>query len=138
MITNKEKRMQRNTFQRQVVLSAVQTLCHATADEIHRFVAASHPGISKATVYRNLGLLSENGQISHIEATSGADYFDCTTSPHYHLQCTECGKIFDVPFLYLGELNHIPVDPGFTVTGHTVLFKGVCALCNNNKERKIK
>lgn len=130
--------MQRNTFQRQVVLSAVQTLCHATADEIHRFVAASHPGISKATVYRNLGLLSENGQISHIEATSGADYFDCTTSPHYHLQCTECGKIFDVPFLYLGELNHIPVDPGFTVTGHTVLFKGVCASCNNKKERKIK
>lgn len=125
--------MQRNTHQRQVVLSAVQRLCHATADEIYHHVILSHPNISKATVYRNLSLLSENGQIAHIDSTSGADYFDCTTSPHYHLQCTECGKIFDVPFLYLGELNHIPVDPGFTITGHTVIFKGVCALCNQKK-----
>ena len=126
--------MQRQTIQRQIVLTAVQTLCHATADEIYKYIVASHPRVSKATVYRNLGVLADDGQIGHIKATTGADYYDCTTTPHYHLQCDRCGKVFDVPFLYLGELNHIPTDPGFVITGHTVLFRGICATCNTEKK----
>ncbi len=125
--------MQRNTCQRQVVLSAVQSLCHATAEAIYVSVAKQYPTISKATVYRNLRLLAKNRQIRLIDGTLGADYFDKTVTPHYHLQCTECGKLFDVSLPYMEKLNAIPTDSGFTITDHSVLFKGVCAYCNQQK-----
>ena len=50
----------RNTIQRSLVLEAVNRLhCHATADEVYEEIIKEHPTISKATVYRNLNLLSE-------------------------------------------------------------------------------
>ena len=55
----------RNTIQRALVLEAVKTLhCHATADEVYEEIIKEHPTISKATVYRNLNLLSEMGEIT--------------------------------------------------------------------------
>ena len=49
----------RNTIQRQIVLQAVNQLHnHPTADAIYAFIAAQHPTISKATVYRNLNQLA--------------------------------------------------------------------------------
>ena len=45
----------RNTVQRQIVLQAVLRMHdHPTADTVYAAVAAEHPSISKATVYRNL------------------------------------------------------------------------------------
>ncbi len=52
----------RNTIQKQLVLDAVFRLAnHPTAEEVYAEVARSHPTVSKATVYRNLGSLSEDG-----------------------------------------------------------------------------
>lgn len=43
----------RNTIQRQIVLQAVNQMHnHPTADAIYAVIAAQHPTISKATVYR--------------------------------------------------------------------------------------
>ena len=54
----------RNTIQRSLVLEAVNKLqCHATADQIYAEIVKEHPAVSKATVYRNLNLLSEMGEI---------------------------------------------------------------------------
>lgn len=128
--------MQRQTIQREIVLRAIQTLCHATAEDVYRYIVESHPTISKATVYRNLGVLADHGKIGRINATTGADYYDCTTTQHYHLQCNRCGKVFDVPCAYLGKLNRVPTDDGFLITGHTVLFQGICPTCNIQKKGK--
>ena len=58
----------RNTIQRAIVLEAVNNLhCHATADELYKEIIKKHPTISKATVYRNLNLLSEMGEIRRLE-----------------------------------------------------------------------
>ena len=51
-------------------------------------MARSHPTVSKATVYRNLGSLSEDGLLRHIKMPGGADRFDHmlfgTPSHHMH------------------------------------------------------
>lgn len=53
----------RNTIQRQIVLQAVNQLHnHPTADAIYAVIAAQHPTISKATVYRNLNQLAAQGR----------------------------------------------------------------------------
>ena len=51
----------RNTIQRQIVLQAVNQMHnHPTADAIYAVIAAQHPTISKATVYRNLNQLYQH------------------------------------------------------------------------------
>ena len=66
----------RNTIQRQLVADAVCRLDHPQAEEVYELVAREHPHISKATVYRNLNLLAEDGTIGKLHLCEGADRFD--------------------------------------------------------------
>ena len=121
----------RNTIQRTLVLDAVQQLkSHATADEIYKVVLQEHPNISKATVYRNLRQLADDGEIRALEVPGGAERFDHLNYPHYHIKCTRCGKYFDVDMDYDEELpKRIKNKAGFEVTGHDIIFQGLCPAC---------
>ena len=66
---------------------------HPTADVVYMNLRESFPNISLGTVYRNLSLLSEMGQIQKISMRDGADRFDGTITPHDHFICEE-SKIF--------------------------------------------
>ena len=61
MATEKaERATTRNTIQRALVLEAVQSLHnHPTSADVYEVVRARHPNISRATVYRNLGVLDD-------------------------------------------------------------------------------
>ena len=123
--------MKRNTIQRALVLEAVNRLkCHATADEISEDIAKEHPHISRATVYRNLNLLSETGDIRKIETPGGADRFDHQTHDHCHVRCEKCGRFFDVDMEYVTGLEKgIRDSHGFAFTGYDILFRGICPDC---------
>lgn len=123
--------MKRNTIQRALVLEAVNRLkCHATADEIYEDIAKEHPHISRATVYRNLNLLSETGDIRKIETPGGADRFDHQTHDHCHVRCERCGRFFDVDMEYVTGLEKgIRDSHGFAFTGYDILFRGICPDC---------
>ena len=72
----------RNTRQRKLVLDAVrQSYNHPTADEIYNVVRAQDDKISRGTVYRNLNLLADAGEILSIK-TPGGSRFDRTIEPH--------------------------------------------------------
>lgn len=59
-----------------MILEAVKELHCVTADEIYDLIVMKHPNISRGTVYRNLNLLSDLGEIRKVEILSGADRFD--------------------------------------------------------------
>lgn len=69
---------------------------HPTADMVYQNVRRQNPNISLGTVYRNLTLLAESGEINRLNMGDGVDHFDADTSPHYHLLCTKCGKVVDL------------------------------------------
>jgi Fur family ferric uptake transcriptional regulator/Fur family peroxide stress response transcriptional regulator len=121
----------RNTIQRALVLEAVKELrCHATTDEVFDAVVKKHPNISRGTVYRNLNLLSEIGEIRKMEMPSGADRFDHESHEHYHARCERCGRVFDVEMEYIADLEkNIKDKQGFEFTGHDLIFKGICHEC---------
>lgn len=123
--------IKRNTIQRTLVLEAVNQLkCHATADEIYAAVSKEHPNISRGTVYRNLKQLSESGKIKKLEVPGGADRFDHICHNHYHARCLKCGQVIDVKMEYLDGLEKTIEDAhGFALTGHDLIFKGICAKC---------
>lgn len=123
--------MKRNTIQRSLVYEAVNKLqCHATADEIYEAIAKEHPNISRATVYRNLNLLSEAGEICKIEISGGADRFDHRCHDHCHFKCEKCGRIFDVDMDFITGLEkNIRDNHGFSFSGYEILFRGICPDC---------
>lgn len=129
--------MKRNTIQRSLVFEAVNKLqCHATADQIYEAIVTEHPNVSRATVYRNLKLLSETGYIRKIEIPGGADCFDHRCHDHCHVKCEKCGRVFDVDIEYITGLEkNIKDDHGFTFTGYDILFRGVCPDCQESPKQ---
>ena len=129
--------MRRQTIQRSLVLKAVNKLqCHATADEIYDEIVKEHPNVSRATVYRNLNLLSETGHIRKIEIPGGADCFDHLCHDHCHVKCEKCGRIFDVDMEYVTGLEkNIRNDRGFSFTGYDIIFRGICPNCQKSPKQ---
>ena len=129
--------MRRHTIQRSLVLKAVNKLqCHATADEIYEEIIKEHPNVSRATVYRNLNLLSETGHIRKIEIPGGADCFDHLCHDHCHVKCEKCGRIFDVDMEYVTGLEkNIRNDRGFSFTGYDIIFRGICPNCQKSPKQ---
>lgn len=126
--------IRRNTIQCALVLEAVNKLrCHATADEIYDELAKEHPSISRATVYRNLHRLCESSEIRRIAIPGGADRFEHRCQEHYHIRCTRCGHVFDVDMDYIADLDQsIKHTHGFVLTGHDIVFKGICPECQKD------
>ena len=121
----------RNTVQRQIVLQTVlQMHDHPTADTVYAAVAAEHPSISKATVYRNLNQLATQGEIRRVPVPNGADRFDFNTSEHYHVRCEKCGAVYDVHMPNMNNLlEEVEDASGGEVRRFDILFEGVCNNC---------
>ena len=120
----------RNTKQRNMTLEAVESRRdHPTADQIYADLRAKDDKISRGTVYRNLGILSEEGSIANVRI-SGAERYDFRLDRHYHMLCTECGKVYDAPMHYQEEYDRkVEMDTGFKINRHRIVFEGVCPKC---------
>jgi len=127
--------IKRNTVQRTLVLEAVNRLrSHPTADEIYAEISKICPSISRATVYRNLQQLCEQGMIRRREIPGSPDRFDHNTGSHYHMRCTVCGRVEDADMEYLPALTQSVADSrGFLLTGHTIIFDGICPECRKRE-----
>ena len=104
---------------------------HPTADTVYMNVRQSFPNISLGTVYRNLTLLADIGEISRIRLGDGVDHFDYDTSPHYHFICSECGGVFDLDMKVTEALTQTAQE-NFEgkIEGHVIYFYGRCNNCN--------
>lgn len=101
---------------------------HPTADSIYRKMRETFPSISLGTVYRNLGVLQEQGFVNRIMHEKGPDRFDADMVLHSHFYCEKCGAIFDI------DENNGESDPSSTVEGHSVTrqiksYYGICRNC---------
>ena len=126
----------RNTVQRAMVYEAVNRLkSHATAAEIYEVISAEHPSVSRGTVYRNLNQLAEEGEIRKIEVPGGPDRYDHRCHNHYHARCLSCGRLFDIEMAYIAGLEKAITDAhGFSISGHDILFNGLCPNCQQKAQ----
>ena len=108
---------------------------HVTANEVYEFVKEFCPTIGKGTVYRNLDILVEEGDLRKVEVPDGPNRFDLTLKNHYHVRCVNCGEISDVDMdEILGLLEKIHDTHGMDFLEYDILFKGICPKC----QKKIK
>jgi Fe2+ or Zn2+ uptake regulation protein len=120
----------RNTHQRALVLASVQSRCdHPTAEDVYQDVMRDDPRVSRATVYRNLHLLVNNGTILSIK-TDGGERFDRRVDEHAHIMCTVCGRVEDAPFPDQPDLKDVVARAtGYAVSACSIVYEGVCPDC---------
>lgn len=127
----KEKKL-RMTRQRKVILEELRKLnTHPSADEIYEVVRHRLPRISLGTVYRNLEVLSELGEIQKLELSGLLKRFDWNTKKHYHIRCVRCSRVDDAPIAPLNQLdNELYGATVFEIIGHNLEFTGLCPECS--------
>ncbi len=108
---------------------------HPTADIVYMNVRQQNPNISLGTVYRNLTLLADIGEIARLRVGDGVDHFDADTSPHYHFVCMECGTVID---LEMDSIENITELAGANfdghIAGHVTYFYGTCGSCSRSQK----
>ncbi len=119
--------------QREIIMTVLKgTKSHPTADWIYQEVRKNLPRISLGTVYRNLKLLKERGDVLELQYGDGQRRFDGNPENHYHFNCQSCGKVYDVDEPLKSSMEVDLTDKlGFVVTHHRVEFYGLCRDCQS-------
>ena len=103
---------------------------HPTADVIYQNVRNKNPNISLGTVYRNLTLLADEGEINRLNVGDGTDHFDADTSPHYHFVCRACRSVIDLEMDSIESITSAAAaNFDGRIEGHRTYFYGVCQNC---------
>ena len=86
------------------------------------------PGISKATVYRDLNRLADSGEILRVAVANAPDRYDLTARSHAHCRCGECGRVFDYKLRVNPEFDD-EGNEGFTASSFDIIVNGTCKEC---------
>ena len=130
MLSKPKSRM---TRQRRIILEEIRKMgSHPTADGIYEMARRRLPRISLGTVYRNLETLSESGVIQKLEFGGAQKRFDGDPENHYHLHCTDCGRLDDIPSRPIPNIEDAFRDAcDYQITGHQLVLTGLCPNCKN-------
>ncbi|MGD2149561.1 MAG: transcriptional repressor [Desulfobacterales bacterium] len=127
-----QEKNRRITKQRQVILEELRQMeTHPSADEIYKVVRRRLPRISLGTVYRNLEVLAQMGEIQKLELSGSIKRYDWNTNKHYHIRCVRCDRVDDAPIAPLKQLEgELYESTVFEIIGHNLEFIGLCPECS--------
>jgi len=136
-------KIKRNTIQRCFIseVFGAGKEHHISAERMFEIVSKKHPMIGRATIYRNLAAMAEDGKLRRIEVPGGPDCFDTFLHDHHHIRCGDCRNIFDV------DMEHISLDDmhgkigdkrGFVIEGFVLAFRGICPKCQERRKKSTK
>ena len=125
---------QRFSHQRERIYRAVlESGDHPTAEMVYHRLKPELPRLSLGTVYRNLQQMAREGRLA--ELAGPVARFDAVIRPHTHFQCAACGAILDLADLpYDPALDRTAEACGLTITGHSLVFTGLCPRCAGEKQ----
>lgn len=108
---------------------------HPTADMVYNNIRKQYPNISLGTVYRNLNLLVDQGDVIKFTTGDGSDRFDSKTNKHYHFVCNKCSNVSDLFMEHdFIDLINKSAEENFNgeIQGHDILFYGLCKDCQES------
>jgi Fur family peroxide stress response transcriptional regulator len=124
----------RYSRQRELILETLKNFeNHPTAEQLYLRVKDQLPSLSLGTVYRNLNLLVELGEIRKVESVGSSSVrYDARRDEHCHLVCISCNSITDIDLDYFSTLDDkIKNEFNFIVKEHEVVLKGICSNCSS-------
>ena len=121
----------RMTIQKRIIMEELEkTRKHPTAESLYSEVKKRLPEISIGTVYRNLEILTKNGIAQKLVDSKRKNRFDGNPEIHFHIECSNCGKVDDLPENIAEVLKKdIDQETGYEVNGYNLYFYGLCPDC---------
>lgn len=123
------------SWQRQLILETVQKQKeHLTAAQIYQLARKSCPHLSLGTVYRNLNLLVDTGQLRRVGVPGEADRFDWELPSHQHLYCRRCKKVINLALPSRPVEEMIRQCPDIQAEGYNFIIVGLCPDCKRAEQ----
>ena len=101
-----------------------------TIDQLRE--ALSDRGLSAdfSSVFRALQRLENEGAVLRIDLGDGKARYESAREHHEHVRCDRCGTLAAVPgCLVESSAPAVERRTGFAITGHRLLFAGICPEC---------
>lgn len=123
-----------NLMHRRLILETLKERDdHPTAEQIYFYVRAQADSVSRAAVYRNLRALQAQGEVVRVGQT-GPERFDHIVHPHYHILCTNCGKLSNARSTTKGSLILKRRMQQITLSADTTFFlRGYARIARNGR-----
>jgi len=119
----------RHSDRRDAIFAELKNSCaHPSAEMIFSAIKPNFADLSLGTVYRNLTLFKECGDIVSVGVVDGKERFDADTSPHNHFICRNCGAVIDIPDKFRIGVEDIEAD-GVQIESVDIVFHGLCKSC---------
>ncbi len=132
-----KKRGFRWTSQRALIVrAALATHEHFTADELLEQCRRHDPKVSRATVYRTLGVLEEAGFVEGLDTGAGGRRFEHVLGHehHDHMVCVRCGAILEFRDDELERRQELAAKRlGFRIERHSLRVYGTCRDCTRGR-----
>jgi Fur family ferric uptake transcriptional regulator len=122
--------MERHTRQRAAIRDAIaQSGRPLLPQEVLDAAQSAAPGLSIATVYRNLKLLVDEREVRTVLLPGENARYELAGDGHHHhhFQCTRCQRVFEVEACP-GDLSSL-APAGFSVEDHELTLYGRCGDC---------
>jgi len=124
----------RLTGPRRAVIEAVQRTTRAfTADDLLRQLANDSMAVGRATVFRTLDVLVQNGILDRIHRPDGCHSYVLArdgSRHHHHLICSDCGTVVEFEDCELSPLlEDLSRRANFQISDHWLEVFGRCASC---------
>jgi len=115
---------------------------HFTADTLHAWLKEEEgPKVSRATIYRTLRLLEDEGFIASVDTGRGELVYEHVLghSHHDHLVCMDCGRIDEFRDETIERLQEEAAESkGFTLVRHTLRLEGYCRSCARKRDAEAR
>jgi Fur family transcriptional regulator, ferric uptake regulator len=123
---------ERNTRQRRAIREVVERAGRPlSTDEIFAAAQSSLPALGKATVYRSIRALLDEGWLAVVDVPGrSALYERAGKEHHHHFECAHCKRVFELDGCSSEIRGELPA--GFVSTGHDVTIYGACAACSRS------
>ena len=123
------------SWQRQLILETVQkSKQHMTAAQVYQLARKNCPHLSLGTVYRNLNLLVDIGQLRRIGVPGEADRYDWQLEPHQHLFCRRCKKVLNLAMQSDALEALVQSCPGIQAEDYNFIVTGLCPHCKQHPD----
>lgn len=87
----------------------------------------------RSSVFRALTRLEREGRVIRFDLGDGVARYEPAGDHHEHVRCERCGKVAAVPGCAVAPVRAaVEERTGFRLTGHQVLFTGVCPACERD------
>ena len=104
---------------------------HPSAEMVYNHLKPEIPDLSSGTVYRNLSMFKDKGEIISIGTVGGVERFDGNAAPHVHFVCTDCESVTDLPKIAVPEVlnQEVNAQTGGQINMCQLTFVGQCKNC---------